>query len=56
MPQTPTVIHPIDAKFTGHRDEEERRRRTREWLRKREQELGFIKDSPSVSPDKPTRD
>jgi hypothetical protein len=56
MNQPPTVIHPIDAEYTGHRDEKERRRKTREWLRTREEELGFIKESPSVSPDTHTRD
>jgi hypothetical protein len=31
--------------------DEKRRRETREWLARRERELGFIKDAPPVAPD-----
>jgi hypothetical protein len=47
-----TLISPIDAQYTGHREAEERRRETQEWLRKREQELGFVSDAPSTAPEK----
>jgi len=47
-----TLISPIDAKYTGHREAEERRRQTREWLDKRERDLGFVSDAPAVAPDK----
>lgn len=45
-----TLISPIDAQYTAHRDAEERRRDTREWLRKRE--LDFVSDAPAVVPEK----
>ena len=35
--------------YTGHRDNEQRQRETREWLKQRERELGFVKDAPSVA-------
>jgi hypothetical protein len=44
-----TLISPIDAQYTGHRDAEERRRNTREWLRKRERELDFVSDAPAMA-------
>jgi len=50
--KTPTLISAIDAQYTGHRDAEERRRQTREWLRKRERDLAFISDAPAVAPKK----
>jgi hypothetical protein len=42
--------NPLDARYTAHRDADERRRQTREWLRQRE--LGFVVgDAPPVVPD-----
>jgi hypothetical protein len=52
MPKTSTVIAPIDARYTGHREAEERHRQTREWLKQRERELGFVTDAPSTAPEK----
>jgi hypothetical protein len=48
MTKASALISPIDPQYTGHRDGEQRRRRTREWLRKRERELGFVSDAPAV--------
>jgi len=47
-----TLISPLDAQYTAHRDAEERRRQTREWLRKRERDLDFVSDAPAVAPEK----
>jgi hypothetical protein len=55
MTQTSKLISPLDAEFAEHREEAERRRATREWLGKRERELGFVKDAPSVAPKTPER-
>jgi hypothetical protein len=47
-----TLPNPLDAQYTAHREEEARRRATKEWLRWRERELGFIvTDAPPVAPD-----
>jgi hypothetical protein len=46
-----TLMSPIDARYTGHREAEERHRQTREWLAKRERELGFVTDAPSTAPE-----
>jgi hypothetical protein len=43
-------ISPLDAQYVEHREATERRRETREWLKKRESELGFVKDAPPVVP------
>jgi hypothetical protein len=43
-------ISPLDAEYVEHREAAERRRETREWLKKRESELGFVKDAPPVVP------
>jgi hypothetical protein len=51
MSRDSTLISPLDSHYTGHRDAEQRRRETREWLEKRERELGFIHDAPAVVPD-----
>jgi hypothetical protein len=51
MTQTSAIILPIDPQYTAHREAEERRRQTREWLAKREHELGFVSDAPSVAPE-----
>jgi hypothetical protein len=52
MTKTSNLISPIDPQYTAHREAEERRRQTREWLRQRERELGFVSDAPSVAPEK----
>jgi len=54
MTQASKLTSPLDAEYAEHREAEERRRETREWLEKRERELGFVKDAPSVAPDKPS--
>jgi hypothetical protein len=51
MTQTLDLISPLDAEYVEHRKAEDRRRETREWLRRREHELGLTKDAPSVAPD-----
>jgi len=40
------LISPLDAQYTGHREAKERQRETREWLAKRERELGCGVDAP----------
>jgi len=45
-------ITPLDAEYVEDRAVEERRRETREWLRQRERELGFVRDAPPVAPGK----
>jgi hypothetical protein len=45
------VTSPLDTRYSAHRDAERRRRETREWLKQRERELGFLKDAPSVTPE-----
>jgi len=42
MLKQPILPNPLDAQYTAHREEEARRRATKEWLRWRERELGFI--------------
>lgn len=51
MAQTRTLPNPLDAHYAGHREAEQRRRETREWLKQRERELGLVKDAPPVAPD-----
>jgi hypothetical protein len=51
MTQASNLISPVDARYTEHRDAEQRHRETREWLIQRERELGFIKDAPPVAPE-----
>jgi len=48
MTKVSTLISPIDSQYTGHREAEQRRRQTREWLEKRERDLGFVGDAPSL--------
>lgn len=43
------VTSPLDTRYTAHRDADRRRHETREWLKQRERELGFLKDAPSVA-------
>jgi hypothetical protein len=45
------ITSPLDTRYTVDRDAERRRRETREWLRRRERELGFLKDAPSMAPE-----
>lgn len=47
-----TLISPLDPRYTGHRDAKARQRETREWLAKRERQLGCVVDAPSVAPEK----
>jgi len=56
MTKVSTLISPIDSQYTGHREAEHRRRQTREWLEKRERDLGFVDDAPSVALDKDQHD
>jgi hypothetical protein len=49
MMQT-SLVSPLEAQFTSHRDAEKRRRETHEWLEQRERELGLIQDAPPVAP------
>ena len=53
MTQTLKLISPLDAEYAEHREAEERRRETREWLERRERELGFVQDAPPVAPAAP---
>ena len=53
MTQASKLISPLDAEYAEHREDEARRRNTREWLMQRERDLGFIADAPSVTPEKP---
>jgi hypothetical protein len=43
--------NPLDARYTAHRDADDRRRQTREWLRQRERKLGFVLGAPPVVPE-----
>jgi hypothetical protein len=52
MTQASKLISRLDAEYAEHRKTAERRRETREWLEQRERELGFVKDAPSVAPQK----
>jgi hypothetical protein len=51
MTKASTLISPIDSQYNAHREAEERRHQTHEWLKKRERELGFISGAPSVAPE-----
>ena len=55
MTQASKLTSPLDAEYAEHREAEERRRETRQWLERRERELGFVKDAPSVAPGKSER-
>ena len=46
-----SLISPMDPRYTGHREAEERHRQTQEWLKRRERELGFVTDAPPVAPE-----
>jgi hypothetical protein len=50
MTQASKLISALDAEYAEHREADERRRETRAWLERRERELGFVKDAPSVAP------
>lgn len=47
MRRTSDLVLPLDAGYTAHREAEERRKQTREWLRRRERQSR----TPSVVPD-----
>lgn len=47
-----TLISPLDPRYTGHREAKDRQRETREWLARRERELGCVIDAPPVAPEK----
>ena len=51
MPQETIVTGPLDTRYSAHREAERRRMETREWLKRRERELGMITDAPSVAPE-----
>jgi hypothetical protein len=44
------VILPYEPGYTGHWEMEKRRRETREWMRKREQQVRDRINSPSIAP------
>jgi hypothetical protein len=44
------VILPYEPGYTGHWEKEKRRKETKEWLRRREQELRDRLNSPSIVP------
>ena len=52
---TPPPKSPLDANYTRHREAENRRRETREWLKQRERELGVKTDTPPAASDQPLR-
>jgi hypothetical protein len=52
MSKVPNLISPIDSQYTGHREAEQRRQQTREWLEKRERDIGFVSDAPSLALEK----
>ncbi len=51
MMKDSSLISPMDPRYTGHREAEERHRQTQEWLKRRERELGFATDAPPVAPE-----
>jgi hypothetical protein len=53
MTQASKLTSPLEAEYAEHREAEERRRETREWLERRERVLGFVKDAPPVAPKAP---
>jgi hypothetical protein len=55
MAEALKLISPLDADYAEHRETAERQRSTREWLERRERELGFVKDAPPVAPKTPER-
>jgi hypothetical protein len=44
------VILPYEPGYTGHWELEKRRKETKEWLRRREQEIKDRLNSPSIVP------
>ena len=47
------VILPYEPGYTGHWEVEKRRKETREWLRKREEEVRDRMNTPSIVPTEP---
>ena len=52
MTQALKLVSPLDAEYAVHREDEARRRSTREWLKQRERDLGLVVDAPSVDPER----
>jgi hypothetical protein len=50
MLPTSKFVLPYEPGYSGHRELESRRRATREWLRKRERDLGLTSGSRINSP------
>jgi hypothetical protein len=44
-----TIILPYEPQYTGHREADDRRRATKEWLRRKEQKLH--EEAPTIVPD-----
>ena len=44
MPRTSNVILPYEPGYTGHWEEEKRRKETREWLRQRDAEIEPLRE------------
>jgi hypothetical protein len=55
MAEGSKLISPLDADYAEHREAAERQRSTREWLERRERELGLVTDAPPVAPRTPGR-
>jgi hypothetical protein len=47
------VILPYEPGYIGHWEAEKRRKETREWLRKREEQVRDRKNTPSIVPPEP---
>lgn len=47
--QGSTLLSPLDAAYTAHREAANRQRETRAWLDQRERELGFVDDAPPLA-------
>jgi hypothetical protein len=54
MSQDTVLKSPLDPNYTRHREEERRRRETREWLKQRERGLDVAADAPPVASDQPS--
>jgi hypothetical protein len=50
MLATPTVVLPYEPQYSGHREAEQRRKLTKEWLQRREREVE--QQSPSIVPER----
>jgi hypothetical protein len=45
------VILPYEPGYTGHWEMEKRRKETRDWLRKREEQIKHRANTPSIVPE-----